>query len=69
MKTKMIKAADLKMGDTISMEYGDDGNFVVGTVIGMTTTWWGSLVIQFQTGDLFLECCPDRNGMMDIVVG
>lgn len=72
MKTELIKATELNAGDRIAMEYGDDNNFVVGTVIDVAEqkNWWGTItVIRFSYSDgRVCECCPDRNGMIDRVV-
>lgn len=66
-----VKATELRAGDVISMEFGDEGNFVEGTVIDTNVTWWGGFVIKFMYNDgteRIRECCPDRNGMIDKVV-
>lgn len=71
MKTETIKATELKAGDVIYMEYGDEGNFIEGTVISTRTEWWGGFVIEFMYNDgteRIRECCPDRYGMIDRVI-
>lgn len=71
MKTETIKATELKAGDVIYMEYGDEGNHVDGTVIETYQDKWAGLVIKFMYNDgtdRIRECCPDRNGMIDRVI-
>lgn len=71
MKTETIKATELKAGDVISMEYGDEGNHVLGTVISTREDRWCGFVIKFMYNDgteRVRECCAGRDGMIDRVI-
>lgn len=71
MKTERIKAQELKPGDVIEMEFGDDGHFVRAIFLDSRVDSLIGIVMRVQyndgTGRIF-DVCPDRYNEVDRVV-
>lgn len=69
MKTERIKAQELKPGDVIEMEFGDDGHFVRATFLDSRVDSLIGIVlrVRYSDGRIF-DVCPDRYNEVDRVV-
>ena len=69
MKTERIKAQELKPGDVIEMEFGDDGHFVRATFLDSRVDSLIGIVlrVRYSDGQIF-DVCPDRYNEVDRVV-
>lgn len=69
MKTERIKAQELKPGDVIEMEFGDDGHFVQATFLDSRVDSLIGIVLRvsYSDGRIF-DVCPDRYNEVDRVV-
>lgn len=53
-EAKMIKASELKAGDVICGEFGDDGHYVTLTVVESKTWLFGLLIkVKYNDGRIF----------------
>lgn len=69
MKTERIKAQELKPGDIIEMEFGDDGHFVQATFLDSRVDSLIGIVMRVRYNDgRIIEACPDRYNEVDRVV-
>lgn len=69
MKTERIKAQELKPGDVIEMEFGDDGHFVRATFLDSRVDSLIGIVLRVRyTDGRTFDVCPDRYNEVDRVV-
>ena len=66
-RASTVKAADLKAGDVIRIEYGDYGNYLTCTVISKRPSpFSGSLIIKMKYADgREREFCACENEMIE----
>ena len=62
-----VKAANLKTGDTVTIEYGDYDNYVTCTVINKVERRGYFVINATATNGLNIEFCAENNDMFDLV--
>lgn len=68
-EARMVKASELKAGDVISIEYGDENHFVTCTIVSKSLSYGKYLTfgIRYNDGRVRSMCPESENDMIEKV--